>query len=507
MDESFHQQPYNTDWYKHTKPYSTFDDQREFPYRGENDVIRQNKSIPLNEDIELSATRFDRLIHDLTQEYLAEYTGDATKPNIRKLNEALQTIVINLLISSNHECTVIQMENCKPVFKQVIAWMKGRYLHFNEGNNLKKLLSFAGMSDCLNNKCCNYGVSIADIQWKSKLTPHSVNFAEEKKPNKINIKKIDIDAETPTAQDFKEFFRVTGLTNELYRHHKVKLALRPVEKGLSNTTVAPPLLRRIASDATISSRGRIRIHRLGLRHYARPFRFTKEKQDLNTIKVSKARKFEGNEFTSQLHYTGVQYQYLSGEVGAPFSRSRLLINGIPAAELDFSCMFPRIIYSELGIDTSEQDIYRCGNYSDEEWKSIYRPIYKDGFNILMNSKDDGAFKKGLRKSFTDEEYKISTNDLPVDKVLSDLLEAHPLLLEKGYFYGGRTKCLENMYLESQIVEKVLEQYIQLDKVVLPMFDGFIVQNEGDNIEELELIMRESYESVVGNSNCEIKREY
>ena len=176
------------------------------------------------------------------------------------------------------------------------------------------------------------------------------------------------------------------------------------------------------------------------------------------------------------------------------SRSRLdvTIDGSPVVEVDFSCLHFRIVAAMFGI--SEElvplDLYteplKRLLFADEDWSeydsSVDRTIIKLAVNILFNSKNlrsaSGAISEVIRCLPPQDREKSRLGGS--QDVIELLAECYPEFV--SYFRGE----VDNLGLilqraDSNIVERVVSEFISLDKPILPVHDSFLCKQDDLNL--------------------------
>ena len=444
-------------------------------------------TVGINDDLTIQKPEFEALLDEIAAAY---HEDTNAKKSIAKKH--LRSVLIALIQCFFTKWLVLSISS-KESLSGLINWLSANdYIHFKRGDSHRKVMTAVAPKMKLMSLVIDAGISSRDITFINEMKCFKLKDSEKKV----------IDAE-PTQRDFKKYFSTTQKMNDLYRRHNVQLTVDFMTTE-GSVTLAPPFLYRIGNNVQKTQRS-ASIPESYMRHHARYLRSQSE-YERKVIGIHRwCDEIHKGERAFPHFYEGVSYQTLSGDVNKPFSRSRMRINGEAVTECDFSCMFPSMLYSKLGI-TIDGDIYRCDDYTDEEWTSKYRPVYKQCFNTLLNSSSESSFKKAVNSSLNKGEIYFDKEELSVQKILDDTLEAHPVLTETDIWFNDSAN--ELFYLESCIAEEVMRAYISMDKVVLPMFDGFIVMNSENNQSELIEIMREAYTSVLGSrDNCLIKVEY
>lgn len=179
-------------------------------------------------------------------------------------------------------------------------------------------------------------------------------------------------------------------------------------------------------------------------------------------------------------------------------RRRLLIDGSPVVEFDFSGTQLAILYHLQGLDT-EGDLYALPGVGGE-----YRAALKKAHLIAINTRSKAHAMSTIR--YNSESYRralVRGDEIPEDGLLlpdgmspRDLVEAIAARHRGigGGLFSGRG--LELMFLESRIAEGVLAEFSSRGTApVLPWHDGFVTTLA--SADALFEAMVRSWQSVLG----------
>ena len=160
-------------------------------------------------------------------------------------------------------------------------------------------------------------------------------------------------------------------------------------------------------------------------------------------------------------------------------RPHILINGFHTAECDFTAMSLNCLYAREGIDIGPDDPYDIGikYYPDDP----RRDSVKKYINALLNDKENRfrlclKRQKGLGVSNSELRRKVENRHAAV----------------KHHFGSGIGLHLQ--YLDSQVAEKVMLRFAQMNEVCLPVHDSFIVKVNCKS--KLAQIMKEEFSNVL-----------
>ena len=154
-------------------------------------------------------------------------------------------------------------------------------------------------------------------------------------------------------------------------------------------------------------------------------------------------------------------------------RPRILIDGEPTVELDYTAIHPSIAYLEETGELPEGDPYVLSAY---EGNPLMRKLVKSVLLILLNAKTPTEAKKALRRdipksSKLSDEAKELFMSLDLDEVFDHIRADHPALIK----YMGQGMGTYLQYLDSCIADQVLTSLTEKVIVALPVHDSFIVQ--------------------------------
>ena len=182
-------------------------------------------------------------------------------------------------------------------------------------------------------------------------------------------------------------------------------------------------------------------------------------------------------------------------------RERILINGSPVCEPDFSGYHPRMLYAMKGVPLPE-DPYRLEGYPETEgMRSFLKPLLL----MIVNAKDEQSAIAGMRQKLSKDKKKAERwgrNIVPLEveirtdaqyrKVMGKLMRRHEPI--KEFFYSSMGSYLQN--LDSQIAEAVMIFFAHhFRQAVLPVHDSFIVDHR--LVDVLEELMTQLTEKALG----------
>lgn len=154
-------------------------------------------------------------------------------------------------------------------------------------------------------------------------------------------------------------------------------------------------------------------------------------------------------------------------------RPKIIINGEPTVELDYTAIHPSIAYLEETGELPSGDPYSLSAYDGDP---TMRKLIKSVFLILLNAKTRTEAKRSLRKeiprsSKLTDEAKDAFKQLSLDEVFENIKADHPAIWK----YMGQGLGTHLQYYDSCVADDVLTTLVDKGIVTLPVHDSFIVQ--------------------------------
>lgn len=172
-------------------------------------------------------------------------------------------------------------------------------------------------------------------------------------------------------------------------------------------------------------------------------------------------------------------------------RKNIRIDGEPVSNLDFSTMFTRLAYAEVGAEPPPGDLYAIPGLEG----------YRSGVKLAMNT---FMFAKGKKQRWPEgmgvgvgDDEAAKAGEVPaadydarlpagwtVSRMRKAVLDRHPALapvLEKGMGYRF-------MFTESEVLLGVLERLMGLGITALPLHDGLLTARSKARV--VEMVMKE-----------------
>ncbi len=232
---------------------------------------------------------------------------------------------------------------------------------------------------------------------------------------------------------------------------------------------------------------------------------------------------ESFNYHGRLYANGTnQFQQFSKE-----ERSRILIDGEPVVELDYSGLHPRLLYAQESIQFNK-DPYTVVNDNPE-----IRPFLKImllaminneninsaqsacnawlNFDHIKDKKGMSAIKKYQKKMMTEkgmEKFKkqyrkaiaVKKTGITIPGLMEKFLQAHEPI--RKYLCTGNKTGMKLMNKDAKIALDVCKHFAKQNIPILPIHDSFIVQAKYE--QELREVMDKMYKKHANNYTCPIK---
>jgi len=213
--------------------------------------------------------------------------------------------------------------------------------------------------------------------------------------------------------------------------------------------------------------------------------------------------FNNSSWVQGSRFYGGWWQRIKSE-----QRKRILINNLTTVEVDFSAIHPMLAYARKGIDywkIFDKDPYELVPVDGIEDKSVARDVVKQLLLLALNASDETQLYKAFRSEFNYDllgEVNFSFKDKVLTKILNDIRLAHPKIADLICTGAG----LELMYIDAQIVEYVIKEFIADDTPILTVHDSFVVQIGQED--RLHKAMNKAFKHITGLANIkEVKVKY
>jgi len=181
-------------------------------------------------------------------------------------------------------------------------------------------------------------------------------------------------------------------------------------------------------------------------------------------------------------------------------RSRLFINDEPCIERDYSALHLILLYAKQGIDYWTE--YKGDPYE------VPNPVYPDENRTLGKLMTLLAINAASRQStFSAVNNELRDINLPPLKYdqfnahFDQLMAKHEPIADSFFADEG----IKLQFIDSQIAEIVIREFTRQNKVVLSLHDGFVTQEENEQL--LNEMMDRAFQQVTGLPNAKHKSEW
>lgn len=182
------------------------------------------------------------------------------------------------------------------------------------------------------------------------------------------------------------------------------------------------------------------------------------------------------------------------------TRKDLKIDGSSVAECDFSATFPSIAYQLTGSPVPIGELYTLDTLACIANKETEKIIAKNILNSMFNTTSRRTALLVAREIICKLKYKERLEfNLPrltdefLDTVIEEIIKRHEPI--QHFFFS--TSGMKFMFIESEICEEIIRNFIVYKKPILPVHDSFIVRIE--DIELLKTLMNHSWQLVLSRN--------
>lgn len=162
------------------------------------------------------------------------------------------------------------------------------------------------------------------------------------------------------------------------------------------------------------------------------------------------------------------------------AREKLLIDGEPVSELDFSSLHPRLLYDARGLQMPN-DPYTISGFD--------RSTVKQAFQRVLNNPSAGLAKNSIRLLLRDNGDLATINPR---HLFTEIAQKHKSVID----FEKRKTCigLELQVVDSEIALEIMYHFADRGILCIGIHDSFIVQEAYED--ELNRVMKEKYREVV-----------
>lgn len=183
------------------------------------------------------------------------------------------------------------------------------------------------------------------------------------------------------------------------------------------------------------------------------------------------------------------------------------INGKITSELDFKSLHPSLLADLKGIAMDGHDPYMIDleGYTAE----VCRVMAKLGVMCAINCKSKAGAISALNKAINKnlvwgdlfKQGDVPDMRIPSSRVINQLIKHNPQLDDQWF----KSRGIELQVVDSDIAMYVLNYFTDKGILLIPKHDSFIF--DSDHIEEVSLVMKQSYLKVVGSAmNCRVEEK-
>lgn len=170
------------------------------------------------------------------------------------------------------------------------------------------------------------------------------------------------------------------------------------------------------------------------------------------------------------------------------SRHRIRINGQAVVILDYKAMILNIA-AALHDAQLPRDPYDFDFGIGDRAKQFQRAMIKKCVIIAINCETRNQAYQAMRNEFAEQfatEYRLPFNKDIFNAIVDALTDRHPFL--QDVFYHG---CGKDIFMhDADIARDIIRRFLDVDRLVLPIHDGFVAQQ--DDKDFLEAAMRASW---------------
>jgi hypothetical protein len=230
-------------------------------------------------------------------------------------------------------------------------------------------------------------------------------------------------------------------------------------------------------------------------------------------------------FNGDLEHGGRWYHRLQNL--SKDERGRLLINGEPVVELDYSALHPRLIYAREGIAYPlDADPYAIPGVPRKAAKGIWLQVMNDTSISAAVAHLEGRQhadriaaheryraeleawqatplerrpEPPMRPACLGPTFEPFAPEIDVKAAVDALLDTHAAI---AHTFNTEGQALELQHTDARIAERVITRCVERRWAVLPVHDSFIVQER--HAQALRSFMADAYAAETGGHQCPIK---
>ena len=186
-------------------------------------------------------------------------------------------------------------------------------------------------------------------------------------------------------------------------------------------------------------------------------------------------------------------------VGSKY-RSQIYMNHNSTVEVDYSALLVVLAYATKNIDywsKTEEDPYSIPINGINDPK-VCRNIAKLFFLMALNASTETKAFKAFRNEWDYSEFRNNFTDEKLSEILNTIKERHPAISDLICTGAG----VQLQYIDSQILECIIKDFIATNTPILCVHDSLIVQFGQED--RLEKLIKQAFYEVTNYENIKIK---
>ena len=213
--------------------------------------------------------------------------------------------------------------------------------------------------------------------------------------------------------------------------------------------------------------------------------------------------FNNSSFKKGGRWYGGWWQRLNSKL-----REDILIDGERTIEIDFSGLHPNLAYTRQGLDYDGDDPYNIYIEAFEELGINHTDASREVIKLMMllglNATDEEILFKAFRDNFNYSflgAFDFSFTNKQLSKILQSIKDHHSPIADQFATGAG----IDLMYMDSQIVEEIINLFTVQEEPILTVHDSFIVKFWQKDL--LLACMKEAFQSITDRSKVKLKQTH
>lgn len=219
---------------------------------------------------------------------------------------------------------------------------------------------------------------------------------------------------------------------------------------------------------------------------------TKSNGQVQFVPINQANKFVRRVFSRDKwdlngRYYGGWWQQISKDL-----RKQISINNMPTVEVDYKGLHVAILSAQRGIEDNPKDRYELGEQILPQFNlKQQRAIVKLLVLTAINAKTETATFQAFRNDQPTGSLEKKLTNVELSKLLEAFLSKNPHLRDDLCTDKG----IKLMYIDSQITEQIIKEFVDNNYPILSVHDSYIV--ETDRVDFLRDAMSKATIRLVG----------